>query len=78
MFYYEQATTAGRWTPVTAPVAPQINENGREKRADGVGKRIRPGSVVEVQPEHRAYNLASLTNFYGLNGKFRVSTVRRQ
>ena len=52
MFYFEQASLNGRWWPVVSAERP-VEKNGRIKRIDGTGPRIRavqplPDFLVEV------------------------------
>lgn len=76
MFYAEQATTNGRWTPVTFDTPP-VMKGDRIKRASGVGPRLRqlgtdekgkPRFCRPIGPFHEKLKLDQLRAIYSLDG----------
>lgn len=64
MWFFEQRTQLGRWSPVTAPDRPEQRQDGRLSKVGGVGPRIR---AIQAIPPHRQHlPLSELQRLYGV------------
>lgn len=72
MFFYEQRSLHGGWTPVLSKTKPEVSGSGRSQRqrkAAGTGLRVR--CVAEV-PAHLSHlTLSQIAEIFGQDGKFR-------
>ena len=64
MFYHEQRTQLGRWSPVTTPERPEQHKSGRLLKVGGLGPMIR--GVRAVPPHHQHLPLSELRRIYGV------------
>jgi hypothetical protein len=65
LWYFEQRTFDGRWTPCTSPVRPE------ERNADG--RRLTLRAITEVTPpEYHDLTLDQMWELYSPDGRFQA------
>ena len=78
MWYIEVARQGGKWAPqVWRGTEPQIDKDGRLKRAGSIGPRCRPirdGYVVKAAPEYSGCTLEEVRQLYSPDGRFQAVT----
>lgn len=76
-FYAETKSINGQWIPCTMREAPEV-KNGRIKRTNGIGPRIRPmgdgpegkpAFVVQIDKDRAHLPLSVLSGFYSPDHK---------
>lgn len=60
MFYYEEMSILGRWSPRTSPDRPDSKT--------AAGNRIKIRNVREVEPALQSFDLDDLQHFYNEDG----------